>query len=575
MPSSLRSRLITLLLGTTLPLVVLAVADAWQTYLAERQRMDDATKAIARGVALGVAREVQRGLAGISALSLSRPLCAGDLDAFRDQLHAFVQHQHPGANAVLADRHGRQLVNLLAPPDGPLPQRRELRWHRESITTGQPAVSDVYAGTFRERVITLEVPVTCGGDIRYTLALVPRLESYGSALAQQHLPPGWTILLLDRRGHPIATSRHHPENFELELDSEWPSVATDFAATGSGGRDTVLAESPVAEFGWRVVIGRPAHDLLAALAHSMSFLLVSALVLVGVGTGLAVVVARTIVRPMERLGELAVQQPFAETESLPASGLHEIDLVAGRLQDALRELHLADRRKDQFVSTVAHELRNPLSPLMNVVQLLERRESPAPEDARLLAVARRQLAQMQRLVQDLLDIGRSGQGKLVLAFTDLDLRDAAQAGVESVLERMAVRRQVLELRLPSEPVPVRGDAIRLTQMLTNLLDNAAKYSPDGSTVSMEVRSEKDSATVRITDQGSGLDPEQLSHVFDLYWQAASGHASSGLGIGLALVRRLVELHGGTVEADSPGPGRGCTFTLRLPRPATTSARTQR
>jgi signal transduction histidine kinase len=248
--------------------------------------------------------------------------------------------------------------------------------------------------------------------------------------------------------------------------------------------------------------------------------------------------------------------------------MQEIDLVATRLQSALQETRLAARRKDDFIATLAHELRNPLAPVTNALTLLQRREQLTPEGRRLTEVAERQLRQMGRLIHDLLELSRIGQGKLLLDMREMDLRESVQAAVESVGVRIAEKNQSLDLRLPPGPLWVRGDAARLTQVLANLLDNASKYSLEGAHVVLEAAERPGHVRVSVQDDGIGMQPDHLRRVFDMFWQVgASSPAGGGMGIGLGLVKRLVELRGGTVAAASDGPGKGSTFTVELPRSA--------
>ena len=202
--TSLRARLVLLVVGATLPVMLFAVVNAWLGYRVERDRVQEATISIARSMALGVAREVQRSLAGLSALALSRPLCRGELDAFRAQLETFVDDQHPGANATLSSLHGQQLINLSKAHGELLPERKSLSLAERTFTTGRAQVSGLYENSYKDRVISLEVPVTCEGRLAYSLALTPRLETFKAILEQQRPPAEWTILLIDAKGALIA-----------------------------------------------------------------------------------------------------------------------------------------------------------------------------------------------------------------------------------------------------------------------------------------------------------------------------------------------------------------------------------
>jgi len=233
------------------------------------------------------------------------------------------------------------------------------------------------------------------------------------------------------------------------------------------------------------------------------------------------------------------------------------------LRDLLDSLNLADQRKTEFLATLAHELRNPLAPLSNCVGLLKR---GVPDSAPVLQVMDRQLHHLIRLVDDLLELSRITRGKVDLRMDDLDLRRVVDAAVETSrpLVDKGHHRLVVELR--DEPLCVRGDPVRLTQVFSNLLNNAARYTDDGGRITLEGFSDSGEAVLRVHDNGSGMSEEALVGVFDMFTQADASdtRAQHGLGIGLALVRNLVEMHGGVVNAHSDGPGLGSTFEVRLP-----------
>jgi len=241
-----------------------------------------------------------------------------------------------------------------------------------------------------------------------------------------------------------------------------------------------------------------------------------------------------------------------------------------RLEDELRaqkrELEEADRQKDQFLSAVAHELRNPLTALTNVARILHSAKVDADIQQRVSNIIERQTAHMARLVEDLLDLARVRCDKLTLRRELIDLRTVVPTAVEFSHPLIEVRNHQLEIAPPAEPLWVSGDPTRLAQVLTNLLTNAAKYTPEGGHIRLTAAREDGAAVVRVRDDGAGIPQEMLSRVFDLFTQigTAGNDRAGGLGIGLSLVRQLVELHGGTVAAFSDGPGQGSEFVVRLP-----------
>ncbi|OUM01992.1 hybrid sensor histidine kinase/response regulator [Variovorax sp. JS1663] len=236
------------------------------------------------------------------------------------------------------------------------------------------------------------------------------------------------------------------------------------------------------------------------------------------------------------------------------------------MRTLLAGLRDADQRKTEFLATLAHELRNPLAPLSTALSLLARKQ-PVPEEAvKYYELMSRQVEHMVRLVNDLMEVSRITRGKIELHLAPVRLDAVIDDAIE--LSRPAMERagHALELEVSGEPLVVRGDAVRLTQVFSNLLNNAAKYTPAGGRVKVVAQQQQRQAVVEVSDTGAGLAPGMLKSIFDMFVQVSgtAKEAQGGLGIGLTLVRSLVELHGGTVEAASEGMGRGATFTVRLP-----------
>ena len=233
-----------------------------------------------------------------------------------------------------------------------------------------------------------------------------------------------------------------------------------------------------------------------------------------------------------------------------------------RYEEALRD---QDRRKDEFLATLAHELRNPLAPIRNGLQIL--RLAPDGEDAlEIREMMERQLAHMVRLIDDLLDVSRISRGKFELKRELVQVQDVLDHAIETSQPLIEAGRHELIIQPPNEPVWLDGDLTRLAQVVSNLLNNSAKYTPNGGRITLWAGFEGDNAVIRVTDNGSGISAEMLTQVFEMFTQVdrTLDRAQGGLGIGLSLVRRLVEMHGGTIEADSPGLGLGSVFTVRLP-----------
>ncbi len=230
------------------------------------------------------------------------------------------------------------------------------------------------------------------------------------------------------------------------------------------------------------------------------------------------------------------------------------------------ELQDADRRKDEFLAMLSHELRNPLTPIASAAYLLGRQESQTPIQQEAAAIIARQVAHLTRLVDDLLEVSRIATGKLGLRKEPIELIGTVAGAVEALRSLLDERRHEFNASLPAEPIWLEGDASRLVQVVSNLITNSAKYTEGSGKISLTVQRDGDEAVLRVRDSGLGIDAQLLPRVFDLFTQADESLArpQAGLGVGLALVKTIVELHGGTVEAHSDGIGQGSEFIVRLP-----------
>ncbi len=260
-----------------------------------------------------------------------------------------------------------------------------------------------------------------------------------------------------------------------------------------------------------------------------------------------------------------------------------VDQVAGsgreitarkRAEDALKD---ADRRKSEFLAILAHELRNPLAPIRNALQILQRSDSKRENAQAIFEMMERQIAQMVRLVDDLLDVSRISHGTIELKRERVDLAAIARQAVETVQPFFASMNHEFTISSPAEPIHVSADPARLIQVLGNLLHNAAKFTERGGRIRLTIEADADQAAIRVEDNGMGIAAENLEHVFGMFTQieqvlerSSSGHGL-GLGLGLTLVKTLVEMHGGSVEARSGGVGRGAEFVVRMKRLAELSA----
>jgi signal transduction histidine kinase/CheY-like chemotaxis protein len=245
---------------------------------------------------------------------------------------------------------------------------------------------------------------------------------------------------------------------------------------------------------------------------------------------------------------------------------YEIREHIAERERAEQALRAADRRKDEFLATLGHELRNPLAPLRTGLQLLESANVQDPLVRRVSAVLERQVGHLVRLVDDLLEVSRITRGLIEVRRETLDLLAVLRSAIDTSRPAVDTAGHELTVEFPPQPILIEGDPMRLTQVFANLLANAAKYTDQGGHIWLTAKEERDRVLVSVRDNGIGIPPSQLASVFDMFTQVdrSSRRAQGGLGIGLTLVRSLVALHGGTVQAWSDGPGTGSEFTVELP-----------
>ncbi|HEY0820700.1 MAG TPA: hybrid sensor histidine kinase/response regulator [Rhizobacter sp.] len=280
-------------------------------------------------------------------------------------------------------------------------------------------------------------------------------------------------------------------------------------------------------------------------------------------------------RVLESLGNVTVLDRPVSTRSM-------ISAVQAALRDRRRQyrirdqieqqeraeqaLVVADQRKDEFLATLAHELRNPLAPIRTGLQILSKKQNADEQTRRLYEIMDRQMVQMVKLIDELLEISRISTGKVVLHKERTDIRRAIEVALEGTQPVVDAAGHALAIDLSDEPVWVYGDPARLAQVVSNLVNNAAKYTPDGGRIEVRMRRDDGHVEVSVTDSGVGIPADMLDHVFEMFTQVnrTLDRSQGGLGIGLALVRRLMELHGGAVRAESAGTDRGSVFTIRMP-----------
>jgi len=454
----------------------------------------------------------------------------------------------------------------------------------------------VFGRVIKKHTINLTYPVIDrGGRVRAVVFAAMDLESLDTFINGISLPPGSILTTVDARGG-IISRRPEPEQYFGKRVA--PPVLAAIANAGQRavtlrGVDGIERLHTFARVGsptlsdYTVTIGIPTAGILRAARHDqvMSMLGLGATLLLAllaawlVGDVLIVQRVRKLMGTAERIaaGDLEARSGIDDDHEEIGSLARALDRMAAALQKkeaarslAERELRAADQRKDEFLAMLAHELRNPLAPISTGAHLLRLLHSENAQINTTCSIIVRQVEHMTSLVDDLLDVSRVTRGLVALSTQVLDLHRVIDDAAEQIRPLVTARRHRLAVELPPGAAHVQGDHKRLVQVVANLLGNAAKYTPEGGTIRLRLEADPTGDAgwiLSVADDGIGMDPGLVERVFELFTQAerTPDRAQGGLGLGLALVKSLVELHGGRVQAASPGPGQGSVFTVQLPR----------
>jgi signal transduction histidine kinase/ActR/RegA family two-component response regulator len=598
----MRAYLAVMAVAALLPLIVVSAVVLDMLLRAERDAAIRGVRETGRAVSLAVDQELASAETALRVLGNSSFLNSGELARFYEQ--AMAARTTEAAWILLFDRDGRLLFNTRFPYGTALKQRPDPERIQRVAEAGRPHVSGLFRGTNVQRlIVTVDVPVTGRDGTRYVISQAFDAGYFEHVVAARRIPPSWIVGIFDAEHLTIARSHKSDEvgkpGAEMIRQSAQSANEGEIRHSSRDGIDIYDVFTHSARSNWLVAVGVPAAELDAHAQRAVAVVGIGALVAIVLAAAIAYLLARRLGNSVATIAASAAA--LGRGEALPpyAASFREIDGVRAALEEAHavleretegRELAEAERlrlfeseqaarelaetenrSKDEFLAMLGHELRNPLSAISGAVALM--RAPAAREEHRLHArdVITRQVQHLSRVVDDLLDLSRVMTGKIALEFAPIDLAQATNTCLSTM--RAAGRAGDHDLKARLEPVWVNADATRLEQIIGNLLSNAFKYTPPEGRIELTVSAQDDDAVLSVRDSGLGISKRLLPHVFDVFVQGDQSleRAKGGLGIGLALVQRLVILHGGTVQAESAGDGRGSLFTVRLPSIAAPSA----
>ena len=580
--ASLRSRLLVLGIVAILPIALLSIANLVYIAKGRQAELERSAMDTVRALSIAVDKEISTSIAAAEILATSQKLSANDLRGFYEDARQTLHRSSGWENVSLEDTSGRQVLNLRRPFGSPLPRAADPEDVERVVRTRKPVVTNlITAPVAQDRRYVVRVPVMREDRVVYVLTVGSGPRHMREILDRQRVPPEAVVAILDRKGIVIARSRAHEESYARPASPSLLRMIGNqqegFGITQTLENDDVYSafmRSPVT--GWIIAMGIPRatfdRPVIGAYAVISSAILIS--ILLGIGASL--LVARTITRPIHVLQELA--RGKRKPDDVPQIAIPELEEARNALIEAQadrekllareRELRMlaenTSRSKDEFLAMLGHELRNPLAAITAAVQVFGVRGAPEDKGQRqAVEIIERQARQLAHLLDDLLDMGRVLTGKIVLKRAPVEFGAIVRRALEHVTTATHVRQQV---HVETAPVWIDADENRIEQIVTNMLTNAIKYTPDTGTIWITLTREQEEAVLRVRDDGVGLDADLLPIVFDLFVQAGRTleRAQGGLGIGLTLVRRLTELHGGSVGVRSDGPGRGSEFEIRLP-----------
>ncbi|HEY9617957.1 MAG TPA: ATP-binding protein [Microcoleaceae cyanobacterium] len=592
---SLRRYLVLLVAGALLPVVVFAVAIVYKLSSQEQVASERRILLAARNLAGTVDNEFSSTIRALQVLAASEQLNQVNLETFHREARRVAQTQATWISVILLSPEGQQLVNTRQPFGKRLPTVVEPESLQHVIKTHQPTIGNLAHGKLEPDIVAIPVriPVMKNDRLRYILTASITPKALAQLVNQQTTVDGeWTRTVVDSQGIVVARTRN-PERFVGRRGT--PSFLKRTGETTEGiYRDTTLEGMKVYvafrrlnSSPWTVAVTVPVNVIQGPSQRAMELVIVSGLALLLVSGIGAFIFSRPISRSITSAASAAEALANGEYPHVSLLSIKEIvvlgqslefaaNLLSQREQErtenlmqaeaARSEAEASNRIKDEFLAVLSHELRTPLNPILGWAKLLRSGRLDAAKTAFALETIERNAKLQTQLIEDLLDVSRIIQGKLSLHMLPVNLGSTITAAIETV--QLAAEAKSIQIQTQLVPMPrsVLGDPARLQQVIWNLLSNAIKFTTAGGQVNVQLAYDDLQAQIQVSDTGKGIDPDFLPYVFE-YFRQEDGKTTrkfGGLGLGLAIVRHLVELHGGTVQADSAGEGKGATFTVCLP-----------
>jgi signal transduction histidine kinase len=580
-PMSIRTYLGWIMLSALLPIGVFTGTLMYFLWNTQQLHRDEEQIARVRAMASVVQSEIDSTISRLELLATDPLLRPDDLAGFHARAHQLLGQSKDWGNVLLVSP-SQQLMNAAVPFSTELPATEELSYVREAFSTARPTTSDLIMARVRKvRTISVAVPVMRDGRAAYLLIAALDLN-YLSQMLAKLVPDDGVSSLLDRNYNIVARTRD-VDTYAGQLPGSRLLAAAQSRREGitrstiKEGVDVFTAFTRL-DNGWTLGVATPSAQSDRALATYLVGLVTVWLAVLVLGVALARVLLRRIDRSIAQTVEAANELAAGHQVSFPPATVRELSALSSALsslfqreRQARAEEEAANRTKDEFLAMLGHELRNPLAPITTALHLMKLRGGDAFLKER--GIIERQVQHMVRLIDDLLDVARITRGTVVLKRAPVEIGAVVAKAVETATPLLEQRRLQLDVQVPVAGLVVNGDATRLSQVLSNLLTNAAKFTPQGGHVAVHGRAVGGMVEITVTDDGIGMDADELARVFELFMQGRQSvdRPHGGLGLGLAIARSLALLHDGELTASSAGRGQGSTFRLMLPQALVLSA----
>lgn len=594
----LRAHLIIFAIAILLPIIVLVGISFKEMRDDHRNTELNNIHNVARIAALNVDRDLNGVQSSLRVLSSSASLKQGLLAQFHEE--AKIASQSADGWIILYASDGQQLINTRIPYGDPLPKRAvNLERFEQIKNSDTPHVSNLMWGDNAKRyVIMVEMPFTINSN-KYVLSQAIPQEYFNRAIAGSHIPSNWIAGVVDRDGTTIARSKRPQDyvgkqgKYELveAIKNNYQGVLQHTSRDGIKVY-TVITSSSLSNL--VIAVGAPSAEIDEAVFNAGRLAVYGLLVAIVVAAILGTLIGRRVLRSVNRVVDdaLSISQG-SHNELTPESGIKEINELYATINHASEVLEqekahrliveadrnrlLVDekkarkyaddqnRAKDQFLAMLGHELRNPLAAITSAIDVMEHGQDKT-FTSRAHEIIRRQGANLNNIVSDLLDVSRVLSGKVLLNRTIVDFSEIVGNCIQTFHTTGRTNGHSVSFS-SDQPIHLNADSTRIEQVFNNLLDNAVKYTPHGGSILVDLRYKNNEAVLTVQDSGIGISEELLPNVFDVFVQGDSSldRARGGLGVGLALVRQLIELHDGTISCESDGAGKGSKFIVCFPR----------